>query len=291
MSCNSSSSSSRATAEYTAFTAYHAPNVGIGDEDEATATAAKVRAAVEEEYHRAVHSCWARVTAGTQHPVGSVLILLTVCGVVALVGQHAFHPTLSAGMDAYLPRSSSSIRALQTLERDFSPGATYPYSLVVGTGDGRYGASALSDLFVAQVTDMVSQFIAPGSGVFPNNTVVLSYMYAMDLAVPSAFLNASEAGTLPPPYGPLLKDLLRQFLSIPLVDIKRTIQLVQVKNPWTRLLSFWAVDFQANVPPVYAQGGKFYRYHSDAQRVYALLGTSQSQCDLWLSINCKHRDL
>jgi uncharacterized membrane protein YdfJ with MMPL/SSD domain len=163
--------------------------------------------------HSVEGSWWVKVTGLTQHPVGSIAVLISVLALVVPLGMHAFDLTVGGGMDMYLPRGSAATLALDQLAHKFSPGAAYPYSLVIDVGDGRYGSSALSDLFVNEVGNMLQNFTSPGESAFPPHTKLVSYMFANGQLLSSKDINASLAGMIPWPIGSLVRSQVHKFLS------------------------------------------------------------------------------
>eukprot|EP00040_Diaphanoeca_grandis_P013426 m.67862 g.67862 ORF g.67862 m.67862 type:complete len:837 (-) comp23881_c0_seq1:68-2578(-) len=193
-------------------------------------------------------NCWSRVARFTQTKAGSLVILVVVGASVIPFGLNAFNAQVDAGMDQYVPRGGESARALTQLAEDFSPGTTYPYSLMIEMEDDRYGGSVLNESFVDTLQDMLARF-SQNSTLLPNSTMLASFVQIGDLDIPAACIaiamNNGSKWDCPPQFLPMIKSLVLQYTN---ADFTASyVQIMLGIPPLQQVGSEWLVHFRKHL--------------------------------------------
>lgn len=162
-------------------------------------------------------SRWHKIATWTQNRYLSIAVIVAVIAGLTAIGLDAFNPPLSASTVPYLPRGSAQARAIELLAKEFTPGVTYPYSLVI------QNENVLNETFIVQVQHMISSFYE--KSLFPPKTVVESYAYVSGLNISAAMVTNATDGGDADGIGALLRQLVRIGSNFENTAMVVTIQL------------------------------------------------------------------
>jgi uncharacterized membrane protein YdfJ with MMPL/SSD domain len=175
---------------------------------------------------------WYKIGLATQHPVGSILILLISAACIYPLAINAFDPTLSTTLKGYLPRGGQDMKTLSELSVEYTPGMVYPYSVVMYVKDeARYGGTyVLSDDFIEATQDMVADWMDESKSIVPPRSHVQSIMYIDGIKLPpqtirgALFHNCSSSDYT----CPLIEGLMGKYAS-QLLNDQYTAVIVQIE--------------------------------------------------------------